>query len=129
MDPPLFVLNTWLYEVKFAAHLFSNNQVFTKFLEVIEDNSSCQVHVHEPLTELQLNNTIKDKVGDVTIELVVPEELLQSLVADLPKMEKKKEKLLKELEKMNKMISGSTYKVNATPEAQETHSKKVVWTF
>lgn len=70
-------------------------------------------------------DTVSDRIGDTFLHLVVPPELRKNFELDLPKLDEKRSKLVKELEKMNKMMSGENYKVKATPEAQKTHAKKV----
>ncbi|XP_018564087.1 valine--tRNA ligase-like [Anoplophora glabripennis] len=107
-------------------HLVNSSLHLANFGEIIQDLSACQaVNVSHQIEEVPLKNTVRDSVRDTEIYLVVPDELRRAIELDLPKMERKKEKLLKELEKMNKMISGDTYKVNATPEAQQIHSNKI----
>ncbi|XP_056641604.1 probable valine--tRNA ligase, cytoplasmic isoform X2 [Diorhabda sublineata] len=71
-------------------------------------------------------NCLKDKIGETKIYLEMSEEIRKTLQFDLDKMEKKKKKLEKELEKIKKMVSGSTYKMNVGLEKREIHSKKII---
>lgn len=49
-------------------------------------------------------NLVEDRVGDTKIFLVVPPELKKNLELDLVKMEAKRVKLLKELDKLNEAV-------------------------
>lgn len=73
-----------------------------------------------------IRNMVQDNVrGNATIYLVVPDELMRAIELDLDQMEKKRKKLLVELDRMTKMVSGGTYKINVSEDAQIAHSKKV----
>lgn len=98
------------------------------FRETIQDLSACHnVDISNQINGCLLRNTARDTVRDTEIYLAVSDELKRALELDLSKMDKKKEKLLKELEKMNRMISGDTYQVNTTAEARQIHSDKVIF--
>ncbi|KAF7270781.1 hypothetical protein GWI33_016286 [Rhynchophorus ferrugineus] len=100
------------YKYKPEVYLQANNvEVIQEFSPIIQDLSN--------LYSLKIikNNT--------KIYLYVPDELKQAFKSDNSKLEEKKGKLLKELEKFNKMMSGRSYKENASAQEQEFHSKKV----
>lgn len=108
--------------------LVSKSHLFADFRDAIQDLSAChQVDVSDQINGVPLEDTARDSVRDTEIYLTVPDELKRALELDLPKMEKKKVKLLKDLEKMNRMISGDTYHANTTAEARQGHSAKVIF--
>ncbi|KAJ8924985.1 hypothetical protein NQ315_001150 [Exocentrus adspersus] len=107
-------------------HLVGASALLPSFLHVIQDLSAChQVHISNTVEGASKAGTVKDSVGSTQVFLTVPDELMKAIELDLPVMEKKKQKLLKELEKMRRMVSGVTYQVNAAPEAQRLHSIKI----
>ncbi|CAH1987427.1 unnamed protein product, partial [Acanthoscelides obtectus] len=95
------------------------------YMDTIQDLSACHKLTTDTIDESLAKNAVFDKVDDVTVHLVVPEELKKAVELDVPKLEKRKTRLLKDLEKMDKMISGETYSIKATAEEQESHSKKI----
>ena len=101
---------------------------YSRFKDTIEDLSALHALTVTPdPARIPPKDTVKDRLASGTlIHLVVPADLRRSLELDLPKLEAKKAKLIKEMEKMNLMVSGDNYKVKATAEAQRTHAKKVV---
>ncbi|EFA00421.1 valine--tRNA ligase [Tribolium castaneum] len=102
-------------------YLLGDGSFFAPFLPVMEALSICPLVTLAPPPK----DTVCDRVGDTHIHLVVPPELRKAFELDLPKLEDKKTKLVKELAKMNKMLSGENYKLKATPEAQKSHAKKI----
>ncbi|KAL3284472.1 hypothetical protein HHI36_018633 [Cryptolaemus montrouzieri] len=98
------------------------------FKGIIEDLSKCNSIVFQDNIINQQNGSIlvKDILSNkVTIYLSIPENLRTSLQMDQKKLERQKENLTKELSKMNRMISGSTYELNVTLDVQKLHKKKV----
>lgn len=75
--------------------------------------------------ENMLKSCIKDSVRRTKILLNIPEEFRNKMEFNIPVMQKKKEKLINELEKLRKMISGKTYREKATISAQNEHSNRV----
>ncbi|XP_044269829.1 valine--tRNA ligase-like [Tribolium madens] len=106
---------------KSEVYLSGDDAFFAPFLPVVETLAACPSVGFTPPSQ----GTVCDRVGDTLIQLVVPPELRKAFELDLPKLEEKKAKLVKELGKMNKMMSGENYKVKATPEAQKSHAKKI----
>lgn len=99
--------------------------------EAIADLSVChRVNIMPQVDKAVIRNAVSDRIGmaNTLIYLLVPADLRQAVELDLPKLEAKKLKLIKELDKMNKMISGDNYKVKATAEAQQSHAQKVTFT-
>ncbi|XP_050301652.1 valine--tRNA ligase-like isoform X2 [Anthonomus grandis grandis] len=95
-----------------------------KFHQVIKDLAhlyTFNILDHKPTT----NGLVKERVRENTVYVVVPEELRKNLEVDIGKMEQKKEKLLKELEKLNQMISAAAYREKASPETQQNATRKI----
>lgn len=90
------------------------------------DLASClKIHASDKFEESVLRSCVADIARGTKIFVAVPEELRKNIEYDLPIMRKKKEKLLSELDKMNKRISTQTYSVKTAPEVQKEHSNKV----
>ncbi|KAJ8961322.1 hypothetical protein NQ317_001281 [Molorchus minor] len=109
-----------------VVHLVCPIPIFKNYSENIQDLTAChQLNISSHIEADTLKNCVKDNIGESTIYMVIPDDLRKSIELDLPKMEMKKEKVLKDLHKMMKMVSGDTYGINATLEAQESHAKKI----
>ncbi|CAH1155569.1 unnamed protein product [Phaedon cochleariae] len=106
--------------------IFTSLPSLGSYSETIMDLSAChEVNILGENLNMVSSDEIKDTVGRTTICLAVPEDIKRAIEIDFPKMEIKKEKLFRQLEKLRKMTCGSTYKMNASSEAQEVHSKKI----
>src|SRR5699024_2752806 len=112
---------------KFTAYIIADSLLYGPFKAPIEDLSALhKLTIASEIGQSALKDAISDRVaGDTLIHLIVPSDLRKSLELDLPKLEAKKAKLIKEMEKMERMMSGDNYKVKATEEAQRTHARKV----
>ncbi|XP_018319909.1 valine--tRNA ligase isoform X2 [Agrilus planipennis] len=113
---------------KSKLRIVSKLALFSDFLNVIKDLSASEtVYLMEESGPVLEDNYVTDSVGDVAkIEIFLPKEQRQLLELDLQKLEKKREKLIKELNKLETMTSSESYRNNAPPEAQRTHSKKIL---
>ncbi|CAH1281353.1 unnamed protein product [Diabrotica balteata] len=107
-------------------HLVDSSNLLKKYLNIIEDLTGFKdIRLDGTLPDEVVSCSLKDKSGNTYIYLQVSDEVKKSFQTDLLQIEKKKEKINKELNKMNNMVSGSTYKINASLEKQEIHSKKI----
>ncbi|XP_072386333.1 probable valine--tRNA ligase, cytoplasmic [Diabrotica undecimpunctata] len=107
-------------------HLVDSTNRLKKYLNIIEDLTGFKdIRIDGTLPNEVVSTSLKDKSGNTYIYLQVSDEVKKSFQTDLLQIEKKKEKIIKELNKINKMVSGSTYKINASLEKQEIHSKKI----
>ncbi|KAG5898253.1 hypothetical protein JTB14_029631 [Gonioctena quinquepunctata] len=98
-----------------TVQIVSTSPSMNNYSDSIQDLTACHsVTIGIETAKTPTKNTVRDAVGDATIHLAIPDDLFGNLQADLPKMNQKRDKLLKELDKMNKMVSGATYRVNAT---------------
>lgn len=97
--------------------------------DVVSDLSGCQVNIPNRFTDDILNLCIKDSSRGTKIFLDVSTELRNTVVESLPNMQVKKENLIKELKKIERMVSGNNYKINASPDEQASHSRKVISKF
>ncbi|VEN34302.1 unnamed protein product, partial [Callosobruchus maculatus] len=120
-------LTTYLTTIVVSREVYINSTwpSLPDYTNTIQDLSGCYKLTNGTADGSSMEKLVQDIVGDVTINLVVPEELKRAIEVDLPKVEEKKNKLIKSLTKMEKMISGETYIINATAEQQENHSKKI----
>lgn len=109
-----------------SAHILSTWSFLKSLTTTVADLAGCHtIHISAPVDESRLKSYVKDSVRDTKIFLKVPEDIRQNIAFDLPNMQKKKEKLTKDLEKLNKIVSNEVYKIKATPETRDQHSKKV----
>lgn len=90
------------------------------------DLAGClRIHASGQFDESILKSCVLDTARGTKIFLAVPEELRKNIEFDIPVMQKKREKLVSELEKMNKRLSAEKYSVRTSSEQQKDHSKKV----
>jgi valyl-tRNA synthetase len=108
-------------------YIAGDTSFYEPFTATIEDLTlSHKVILTSQVDQSAVKDAICDRVSTSTqIFIAVPSELRNAFEVDLSKAESKKTKLVKELEKMNKMISGDNYRVKAKPEAQQMHAKKI----
>lgn len=114
--------------ILFLVYLLANNlDTIQEFSQVIQDLSNLySLRIIESEDAIKNNaDLVKDSIEDTKIYLYVPDELRKAFKSDSGKLDEKKGKLLKELEKLNKMMSGHSYKENASAQEQDIHSKKV----
>lgn len=78
-----------------------------------------------PLSDFPAQSLVEDRVGDNVLYLVVPEELRRALEVDQTRTQQKREKLLKELGKLQQKVSTSGYKAKAPSEAKQSDTRKV----
>lgn len=97
----------------------------SNFQDVIEDLGMCHKlqFVSESSTNSSLNSCVSDSIKDTKIYLVVPKELREALLLDLPKMQKKRKNLLTELKKLREVMSSGSTKLKL--ETQQNNLKKV----
>lgn len=99
----------------------TNDEVTRTFSQMIKDLSHLYtLHIQNDVPKVA--NLVEDRVGDTKIFLVVPPELKKSLELDLVKMEAKRLKLLKELNKLNETVSDPDY----LEKNKERNRKKVI---
>lgn len=109
-----------------SAYLMTTWPFLEKLSDVIADLAGChRIYISDTFDEKRLKSCITDSVRGTRILLNIPEEFRNKIEFDIPVMQKKKEKLITELEKLRKMISGKTYSEKATVEAQKEHSNRV----
>lgn len=114
------------YYIFIAAYLVTTSLFQQKMPEVVADLAGChKIHISDTFEEKNLKSCLTETIRGVKIILNIPEDFRKKMEFDLPVMKKKKDKLVKELEKMNKMVSSKTYKEKATLDAQKEHSYKV----
>ncbi|XP_066154858.1 valine--tRNA ligase-like [Euwallacea fornicatus] len=96
-----------------------------KFSQIIKDLS--KIHTLHILnsTCAKPQGTVEDSIGRNKIYLTVPEELKKALEVDLEKIEAKRGKLIKELEKLNQHVFSKGYIENASIETKENDKKKL----
>nr|XP_023015445.1 valine--tRNA ligase-like [Leptinotarsa decemlineata] len=114
------------FKHKPSVTILTSSSSMHNYSDAIQDLAGCHslTVTNESITA-PYTTSVKDVVGVSTIHLQVPEDVLKHLQADLPKMNMKKEKLLKELEKLNEIVSAASYKINVGVERQEGNSKKI----
>jgi len=95
----------------------SSSEKATKhFSQMIKDLSQLYtLHIQNDVPKVA--NLVEDRAGDTKIFLVVPPELKKNLELDLVKMEARRVKLLKELDKLNEAV--------LLEETKERNRKKV----
>lgn len=109
-----------------TAYIQSSCQFLQTQAYAITDLSKCYtIQISDELDDSILNSCVTDSSFNTKIFLKVPEELRKNLELDMPNMLKKKEKLIKELEQINKVMSGEKYLLRAPPEQQEQNARKV----
>lgn len=95
--------------------------------DVVTDLSGYhKVEISEKFNDSTLNSCVQDCVRKTEIFLKVPDETRENIQLDLPNMQKKREKLLRELEKLKQRISGNNYRVKVSALSQDIHAKKVI---
>lgn len=112
----------------FAVCLVSESCLYKDFSETIEDLSSCDkvTFMNEIDTDLA-SKAILDTLGsNVKIYLFVPDEVRKSFESDVHILEKKRDKLMIELQKIEKIISADGYKIKASENTKQTNLKKVM---
>lgn len=108
--------------------LVSESSVYENYSETVEDLISCDsvTFTKEIDTDL-VKDAISDSVASkVKIYLFVPEELRKSFERDVNKLEEKRDKLMNELEKIQKIISTYDYNIKASEYKKTSNLKKVI---
>ncbi|XP_030765856.1 valine--tRNA ligase-like [Sitophilus oryzae] len=117
-----------IYKYKPEVYLLPDDfTTVQNFAQVIKDLSHLYI-LNIPENESFIenrDNLVKDVAGSTRIYLVVPEELMKSFSADHEKMEAKKQKMLKEFEKIKNLISGEIFQEKAPKQYQESQRKKL----
>lgn len=94
----------------------SSDKATKHFSQMIKDLSQLYtLHIQNDVPKVA--NLVEDRAGDTKIFLVVPPELKKNLELDLVKMEARRVKLLKELDKLNEAV--------LLEETKERNRKKV----
>ncbi|KAK5640482.1 hypothetical protein RI129_011293 [Pyrocoelia pectoralis] len=100
--------------------------IYRELEEVVADLAACDRVVVTPTEAVDTKETVCETIGShTTINLLLPPDLSKTLDIDLKRLEKKKEKVLLEVEKMRKMMSAESYRINAARKVQQTHAKKI----
>lgn len=106
--------------------MFRTWPILEQLSDAAADLAGClRIHSSDQFDESILKSCVLDTVRGTKIYLAVPDKLRKNIEFDIPVMQKKREKLVNELEKMNKRLSYETYSVKTSPEQQKEHSRKV----
>ncbi|KAH1002553.1 hypothetical protein HUJ04_008633 [Dendroctonus ponderosae] len=98
-----------------------------KFQPLIKDLSSLHslTILESAAMKPPTKGLVEDRIGRNVLYLVVPEELRLALEVDRNRTEQKKEKLLKELGKLQQKVSTSGYREKAPMEAKQSDARKI----
>ncbi|GJQ88055.1 hypothetical protein Trydic_g12976 [Trypoxylus dichotomus] len=106
--------------------LVTPSSQFLDLIEVIEDLAGCdKIIVQDQIESVDVIESVSYKVGGVTVHLLISPELRHSFGVNLQHLEKKRIKLVANLDKIKKMVSTDGYKLNATIKTQENNQKKM----
>ncbi|KRT83087.1 hypothetical protein AMK59_3838 [Oryctes borbonicus] len=106
--------------------LITPSSRFLELIEVMEDLVGCEkITVQNQAGSIDFTETVSCKVGDATMHLLISPELRRSFEVNLQHLEKKRVKLIANLDKVKKLVSSDGYKLNATIKTQENNQKKI----
>ncbi|KAH1008567.1 hypothetical protein HUJ05_009112 [Dendroctonus ponderosae] len=105
----------------------ANGDGARKFQPLIKDLSSLHslTILKSAAMKPPTKGLVEDRIGRNVLYLVVPEELRLALEVDRNRTEQKKEKLLKELGKLQQKVSTSGYREKAPMEAKQSDARKI----
>lgn len=83
------------------------------------------VQIADHFDQTILDSCVKDSIANTNVFLHVPEDIRKTVELDMPNISKRREKLIKELNKITAMTSHAMYHVRTSSELQEQHSKQV----
>uniref|UniRef100_A0A1Y1N5J3 valine--tRNA ligase n=1 Tax=Photinus pyralis TaxID=7054 RepID=A0A1Y1N5J3_PHOPY len=100
--------------------------IYKELTEVVADLAACDKVAVASREVVDTKETAYDTIGShTTIHLLLPPDISKTLEMDLKRLEQKKEKVSVEVEKMRRMMSAESYRINAAAKVQQTHAKKI----
>lgn len=113
---------TYKYQPEVFLVPSSSEKATRHFSQMIKDLSQLYtLHIQNDVPKVA--NLVEDRAGDTKIFLVVPPELKKNLELDLVKMEARRVKLLKELDKLNEAVLLEETKERNRKKIQEVTEK------
>lgn len=112
--------------VAVAAHIISTSPAFTNLRHVIAALSGChEVTVAPELGQME-GTTVSDTVGNHgTVHMIVPRSVAGQMDDDRARLSKKIDKLIGDVDKLQKTINADGFRTKAPQKVQEAHARKV----
>lgn len=111
-------------ESKILVHIISSEIDFEEYIQVIKDLTASSVVTQSPADAFQIKAAVCEKIDSTKLYLVIPDDIREKLLVELPEINKKINKVELEIEKIKGRISSEQYQ-SRTAGAKEMDGSKV----